>query len=1056
MKKILSLLSLLMLCIVGMNAQETIYSWESPEGTPIETGGTAAYVNGSGDNRVNYKNGDYYTICLNGKKANVNDTEPSTNAGKVVITLDNELAAGDVITLTAYITKNESKKSSAYFIFEKGGEIESAIFSDEANIYEDFGGSPKTVTVTVPEEAAGSKTITMTRGQTGTNLFITKLVITGERSSGETYAIGANVNGMGANMDLTLTESATLPYTATFADCYRGAMGSDPSAMIQIQNAEVTSGTNVTLGTLNGWDTTFTIDEEGTSVISLTLNMGAMTITVNVTKNGGEEPPVDTALDIAKTKLQNAINAVSAYGFSELNDAITAAQAALDDPDATVESLEAAAATFEAAVNAYLKGIITMALNMAQTLNVDLPAELISNASALVDNEEATTQDLASAMFALLNTAQPYVKELLQQAVELATVFGIDTTAAQALLDNPEATTIEMFPVLQNLAAAAMEPAHRALNTLKNFMDTFDSAAKGVLADDLAKLEEDFSNKDIAAIKVDIKALMEKGKSYLMIDMAKLEGYAELINNDAITADVAAMKAAVEAENFLGLFAALKQFETDFLAAAPGFVQQIKTATAANKAAGKTNAIEQLEAAIEAAEQALDAEDKTIVTVGLAVRNLILALQAYEEANKVEEYPELVAPTGWTNAITNGNLASDDVSSYAAKEYPSDAVVGARIVADAGKNGSRGILVKTADETGVDGATDWDSQFWIVLNDELPIDTKLHVEFDYKASQAATAYTQAHANPGNYHHYIAIGDVNFTTEWQHFSADIVVDAAMAKGEGGDGNGTGMKSIAFNLAVERSATDYYFDNFGVWYQAPKEISDWADIIVNGDMEGAENSCFYVTEQGKGGPYLAKFTEGIGVDGSKAVMVKSADDPANDWDSQFFVRLPYQLPAGTKYRVSFDYKADKAGDFDTQSHAEPGQYIHWAAVGSGSFTTAWQTYSAEGSIPAECDGSQGDGFLKIFQTIAFNLAKNKVASEFIFDNVKFEVDADIVAELNENPDANPTPYPGSNPSTGISNVAVETVNNGAIYNLNGQKVMKGKKGLYIINGKKMVVK
>ena len=155
----------------------TIYSWESPEGTPIETGGTIEYVNGDG-NRLNYLNSGYYTICLNGKKANLNDETPSANAGKMVITLDNALAAGDVISFTGYITKNESKKSSAYILYENGQVTESPAFSDESNIDPTFTGSITTKEVTVSDEAAGSKTITMTRGQTGTNLFITKLVIT--------------------------------------------------------------------------------------------------------------------------------------------------------------------------------------------------------------------------------------------------------------------------------------------------------------------------------------------------------------------------------------------------------------------------------------------------------------------------------------------------------------------------------------------------------------------------------------------------------------------------------------------------------------------------------------------------------------------------------------------------------------------------------------------------------------------------------------------------------------------------------------------------------------
>jgi hypothetical protein len=365
-----------------------------------------------------------------------------------------------------------------------------------------------------------------------------------------------------------------------------------------------------------------------------------------------------------------------------------------------------------------------------------------------------------------------------------------------------------------------------------------------------------------------------------------------------------------------------------------------------------------------------------------------------------EDAPAPVAPEGWTNLIENGNLAGESVVSFFSKEA-NGATTNSTIVAMAGKDNSRGIVVKSADEVGQEGAQDWDTQFWIRFNESLPEGTKLHIEFDYAASKAANAGTQAHGEPGMYQHWAAIGDVSFTTEWQHFSKDITVDAAMAKGDNGNGSGTGMLSVAFNLAVERTAVEYYFDNFGAWAQIPEPVQEWADIVVNGDMEGADMVNFFATEQGVGGPFVATATEGIGKDGSKAVKVQSADSPANDWATQFFIRLPYQLPAGTKYKVSFDYKADKAGAFDTQAHAEPGQYIHWAFCGSGNFTTEWQTYTAEGTVPAECDGSQGDGFLKIFQSIAFNLAKNGVATEFIFDNVKFEVPADVVETLVLNP-------------------------------------------------------
>lgn len=169
----------------------TIYSWESPAGTVSQTGGTIEYVNGdtSGGDRVNYLHieTNNYTICLNGKKNNITDGTASQNAGRMDVTLDEALAAGDVITITAYIYKDESKQSSAYIIFNGANGFdssymsvyaESAAYGDNENLYSSFNGSPKTVTVTVPAEAAGCKSFSMTRGVTGTNLFITKMTIT--------------------------------------------------------------------------------------------------------------------------------------------------------------------------------------------------------------------------------------------------------------------------------------------------------------------------------------------------------------------------------------------------------------------------------------------------------------------------------------------------------------------------------------------------------------------------------------------------------------------------------------------------------------------------------------------------------------------------------------------------------------------------------------------------------------------------------------------------------------------------------------------------------------
>ena len=126
-------------------------------------------------------------------------------------------------------------------------------------------------------------------------------------------------------------------------------------------------------------------------------------------------------------------------------------------------------------------------------------------------------------------------------------------------------------------------------------------------------------------------------------------------------------------------------------------------------------------------------------------------------------------------------------------------------------------------------------------------------------------------------------------------------------------------------------------------------DWTNIVKNSDMEGTDVSCFYVKEnaKGAGNMYLAHITEGIGVDGSRAIKVTSDGNEVETWDTQFFIRLPYELPAGTKYKLSFDFKANKEAAADFQCANEPGEYIIWY-IGQDdtedfSFSTSWQTFS-----------------------------------------------------------------------------------------------------------------
>ena len=365
---------------------------------------------------------------------------------------------------------------------------------------------------------------------------------------------------------------------------------------------------------------------------------------------------------------------------------------------------------------------------------------------------------------------------------------------------------------------------------------------------------------------------------------------------------------------------------------------------------------------------------------------------------------------GWLSGITNGDLSGDDVSSFFMKVYPSTETVPVVINANAGKDGTPGIVVKTATDENAKPQVS-DSQFFIVLSEEMPAGSTIRVQFDYKASKAAKASTEYHAAPQSYLYWNAIGDVNFTTEWKTFNGEFTIPK----------EADGMKTIAFDLQHELTATDYYFDNISVLYKK----SEWTNIIANSDMEGKDVSCFYIIDKIKGGPFLARINDGIGKDGSRAIKLQSTGNEPNSWDTQFDIRLPYVLPKGTMYRLSFDYKSDKAGvkvsndedySFGFQISNEPDNYIWWTLDGwpapyietTEDNVNKWQHYKKVFVVPDECDGvtkADDNDWLRKFRTIYVKLAGNKVATEFIFDNVKVEILSNVVSTLTPEPVTDP---------------------------------------------------
>ena len=196
-------------------------------------------------------------------------------------------------------------------------------------------------------------------------------------------------------------------------------------------------------------------------------------------------------------------------------------------------------------------------------------------------------------------------------------------------------------------------------------------------------------------------------------------------------------------------------------------------------------------------------------------------------------------------------------------------------------------------------------------------------------------------------------------------------------------------------------------------------------------------------------------------AEAAGIEKPENPGQPWDNQFFIKADRALEKGTVTKIVFKYKASVAGATSgTQSHGEPGGYIHWAAIGSLTFEEDWQDFENDFTIPAECDGSEG----KQFKSIAFNLAEIKGACDYSFKNIQWYLkDASLDEGLTyENLISGSTNFykkegAGTNPYTGITNVTAKNAKvSTATYNIAGQRVNKDYKGLVVKDGKKIVRK
>ena len=179
-------------------------------------------------------------------------------------------------------------------------------------------------------------------------------------------------------------------------------------------------------------------------------------------------------------------------------------------------------------------------------------------------------------------------------------------------------------------------------------------------------------------------------------------------------------------------------------------------------------------------------------------------------------------------------------------------------------------------EEGIGTGQPWDNQFWIIANRPLVAGEETVVEFDYVAASDAKTSTQDQGikqdGSFEYIHYDCIGDVNFTTEEQHFKKnDFVIKETFATkniyvkdDQGKDTEEIAevvkMQGIVFNLSEIKDANTYTIKNIK-WY-----LKDETESLI--DMEGTKN--FFVKIGANTNPYQY----GTDPSGIQNVTAKSA--------------------------------------------------------------------------------------------------------------------------------------------------------------------------------------
>lgn len=175
--------------------EQVIYSWEGAEGGAIETGGTASSSTDGGssfdDAQINVKQAETELYCL---QINGNNSF-GTNLVQITLAGEEKVKTGDKIKYWGFYSKSSNANARPKMRDANGSNA--SIFDDPTNLPNLYnGGDPAERTFTVPA-GINTSAVQITRSQTGSNTWISKLQIIREVQveEGDLLTVTFDANG---------------------------------------------------------------------------------------------------------------------------------------------------------------------------------------------------------------------------------------------------------------------------------------------------------------------------------------------------------------------------------------------------------------------------------------------------------------------------------------------------------------------------------------------------------------------------------------------------------------------------------------------------------------------------------------------------------------------------------------------------------------------------------------------------------------------------------------------------------------------------------------------